>query len=326
MTPIARRDLGVISVTCTAPAKLNLTLAVVGRRSDGYHALHSVMAPLDFGDELTVSAGDGPFDGLEIEGADLPVSADNLVLRGIAAARAEVLAVGGVPAPALDAMLAKRIPVAAGLAGGSSDAAAAIAASIDAWQATISRDRAIAVAASVGSDVPFFFAGGIALVTGRGESVEPLPHLRGPQPAVLLVTPGLRISTPAVFSAYAAGARPLDHARARAVSESLASALRRGLTADGLLARAAELATANDLLPAARVVAPELAAFHDALADLLGRPVGQSGSGPTLWALYESMGEAEAAAHSVEGAIASGDLPFVGSGPAFVVATSVTAG
>ena len=127
-----------------------------------------------------------------------------------------------------------------------------------------------------------------------------------------------------------AGARP-QATRARgagagALRDAPVPALRRGLTADGLLARAAELATANDLLPAARVVAPELAAFHDALADLLGRPVGQSGSGPTLWALYESMGEAEAAAHSVEGAIASGDLPFVGSGPAFVVLTSVTAG
>jgi 4-diphosphocytidyl-2-C-methyl-D-erythritol kinase len=315
------------SITRRAPAKLNLTLAVLGRRDDGYHDLHSVMAPLAFGDDLTVQPGPGTADGLSIDGHDLSAGPDNLVLRAIAAARAEVLGSGAVRrAQTLDATLAKRIPVAAGLGGGSSDAAAAIDAALEAWHATLTRDRATAVAASVGSDVPFFLAHGIALVTGRGEFVEPLPSpLDGPC-GVLLVTPRMAVSTAAVFAAYAAGARPAEPGRALATSEALAAALRRRMTAADLAARAADLATANDLLPGARAVAPELATFHDALAGMLGRPVGQSGSGPTFWALFGSTAEADAAAAAVGRALATGGLTAPGSGVPFVCATTIAAG
>jgi 4-diphosphocytidyl-2-C-methyl-D-erythritol kinase len=306
-----------------APAKLNLTLAVLRRRDDGYHALHSVMAPLALGDELTVEPARGPADTLSIEGSDLPATPDNLVLRAIAAARAEVLAGGRSTAQPLDATLFKRIPVAAGLGGGSSDAAAAVSAALEAWHVTLPQGRSTAVAASVGSDVPFFLAGGIALVTGRGEFVEPLPSIVGDPPAVLLVTPRVAVSTPAVFAAYAGGARHVDSTRARLVSESLVSALRRRLTTADLLARAADLASANDLLPAARAHVPELAALHAGLAKLLGRPVGLSGSGPSLWALYASSAEAEAAERDVRRAMAERILPAVGTGPAFIVATSI---
>jgi 4-diphosphocytidyl-2-C-methyl-D-erythritol kinase len=315
------------SITRRAPAKLNLTLAVLGRRDDGYHALHSVMAPLAFGDDLTVEPGRTSADTLSIDGHDLSAGPDNLVLRAIAAARAEVLGSGAVRrAQALDATLAKRIPVAAGLGGGSSDAAAAIDAALEAWHVTLTRDRATAVASSVGSDVPFFLAGGIALVTGRGEFVEPLPSpLDGP-PAALLVTPRMAVSTASVFAAYAAGARPAGQGRALAASEALAAALRRRMTAADLAARAADLAAANDLLPGARAVAPELARFHDELAGMLGRPVGQSGSGPTLWAVYETPAEAEAAASAVERALATGRLTSPGSGDPFVCATTIAVG
>jgi 4-diphosphocytidyl-2-C-methyl-D-erythritol kinase len=317
----------VYSITRRAPAKLNLTLGVLGRRDDGYHSLHSIMAPLAFGDELTIEPGRGAADTLSIDGHDLSAGPDNLVLRAIAAARAEVIGCGAIhAAQTLDATLAKRVPVAAGLGGGSSDAAAAIDAALEAWHATLTRARATAVAASVGSDVPFFLARGIALVTGRGEFVEPLPSpLDGP-PASLLVTPRMAVSTAAVFAAYAAGARPAGQGRALAASEALASALRRRMTAAELVARAADLAAANDLLPGARAVAPELATFHDALAGVLGCPVGQSGSGPTLWALYGSTAEAEAAAALVERALATGRLAAPGSGEPFICATTIAAG
>ena len=173
-----------------APAKLNLTLAVTGRRDDGFHSLHSVMVPLTLSDALTVSAAPSGAvaDSLRIFGLSLSAVPENLVLRAIAATRAAVMQ--GVPGtavetPRLAARLSKRIPVAAGLGGGSSDAAAAMNAALAIWNATLTPAQATAVAASLGSDVPFFLARGAALITGRGEFVEPLPQVLGePEPAV----------------------------------------------------------------------------------------------------------------------------------------------
>jgi 4-diphosphocytidyl-2-C-methyl-D-erythritol kinase len=122
-----------------APAKLNLTLAVGVRRPDGFHDLHSVMVPLALADRLAVAPALGAGDTLHVSGDDAPPRPDDLVLRGIAAARlAARRAVGpGAELFALAARLEKRIPVAAGLAGGSSDAAAAIAAALEAWNVAL---------------------------------------------------------------------------------------------------------------------------------------------------------------------------------------------
>jgi 4-diphosphocytidyl-2-C-methyl-D-erythritol kinase len=322
---------GRLHVVRYAPAKLNLTLAVVGRRDDGYHSLHSIMVPLTLGDALTVSTAPAgaTHDSLRISGLPLSVRPDNLVLRAIAATRVAVgqSSPGAVETPPLAARLIKRIPMAAGLGGGSSDAAAAMNAALAVWNATLSPAQATAVAASLGSDVPFFLACGVALVTGRGEFVEQLPELQGEPPAVLLVTPRRSISTAAAFDAYGAGARPQPPAgsqpSALAVSENLAAAMRSGLAASGLLELAEELAGANDLLPAAQSVAPDLPNFMRALRKLLGRPVGQSGSGPSFWALYPSLPEARKAARIVRLGVLDGRLPAVGTGEAFVAATSI---
>ena len=137
MTDPTRRLTPVVRL---APAKLNLTLAIVGRRSDGFHALHSVMVPLALADRLSLailSAGD---DTLHVTGFDPGPPETNLVLRAIAGAR-EALRGSGAATPPLAARLDKQIPVAAGLAGGSSDAAAAIDAALDAWDAELSPDR-----------------------------------------------------------------------------------------------------------------------------------------------------------------------------------------
>ena len=315
----------------SAPAKLNLTLAIVGRREDGFHALHSVMATLALSDTVALAAAPGPGDTLRISGLPLAATPDNLVLRALAATRAAVRAgasatgasAAGAPdaAPPLAARLTKRIPVAAGLGGGSSDAAATIAAALEAWGAALPEEAAAALAASLGSDVPFFFAGGVALVTGRGEFVEPLPAIRGAAPAVLLVTPRLPVSTAAVYAAYAGGARPAIPAKA--TSERLAADLRAGLTAAALLESAEELAAANDLLPAALSVAPQLAGFYAALGRILSRPVGQSGSGPTAWVLYPSPAAARRAAALVRLGIGDGRVPPIGEGAPLVVATAL---
>ncbi len=309
-----------------APAKLNLTLAVVGRRSDGYHALHSVMVPLALSDRLSVATAAGTADTLHVTGRDAGPAGDNLVLRAIAETRSAVgggwAGPGGPPA-ALAARLEKRIPVAAGLGGGSSDAAAALDAAIEAWGAELGDDERLRVAARLGSDVPFFLAGGAALVEGRGETVTPLAGLRGGSVGVLLVTPAISVSTPDAFDAFAAGIRPSDPGASHAASQHLAAELRGGMTAASLLARASVLASANDLLPAALVLVPELLGFRRALVRLLRRPVGQSGSGPTCVVLYPSLGEASAAADAVRAAIVDGRVPSIGAGAPTLEATAM---
>jgi len=231
---------------------------------------------------------------------------------------------GQGPPPPLAARVDKRLPVAAGLAGGSSDAAAALDAALEAWGADLGGEGRRRVAAELGSDVPFFLAGGPALVEGRGERVTPLPWLRGaaPAPGLLLVTPAVPVSTPDGFAAYAAGIRGIGGA-ARLASEHLASELRSGLSAHDLLVRASVLASANDLQPAADAVVPELVPFRRALRRITGRPVGLSGSGPTHWALYPSLAEAEAAADAVRTAIDEGAIPRPGSADPFVAATTI---
>ncbi len=316
-----------------APAKVNLTLAVLGSRPDGFHDLHSVFVPLDLADRLSVAVlPPGAQDTLHVDGFDPGPPGDNLVLRAIRAAREAARPEWGHPGPPppLAARLEKRIPVAAGLAGGSSDAAAALDAALAAWGVVLDPATRHRVAAALGSDVPFFAVGGPALIEGRGERLTPLRWLRDAdgthdRPGLLLVTPSCGVSTPAAYRAWDQGARAAGGA-ARLASTHLADELRRGvLGVADLLARASVLASANDLGPAAAVVEPGLVPFKRGLLRLLGRPVGISGSGPTHFALYPSYAEASAAADTVRAAIASGDLVAPGPREPFVAAARILA-
>lgn len=313
-----------------APAKVNLTLAVLGTRPDGFHDLHSVMVPLDLADRLSVSMlPPGGADTLHVEGFDPGPHADNLVLRAIAAARLAAHPAWGRPdpPPPLAARLEKRIPVAAGLAGGSSDAAAALEAALEAWGVELDATDRHRLAAGLGSDVPFFLAGGPALVEGRGERITPLAWLRDgddrhDRPGLLVVTPAVAVSTPAAFAAWDAGAR-LGGGTARMASAHLAEELRSGLRLADLMARASVLAAANDLAPAAAVLEPGLIPFRRSLMRLLARPIGVSGSGPTHWALYPSIDEAAAAADRLRGAVSDGELGGPGGRPPFIAAARI---
>lgn len=318
----------VTPVVRLAPAKLNLTLAVVGRRPDGYHALHSVMAPLELADRLTIAVDPSPraADSLHVDGFDAGPGWDNLVLRAIAAVRGALRGRLGAEPPALAVRLDKRIPVAAGLAGGSSDAAATIDGALEAWSATgeVGDAERVDLAASIGSDVPFFLAGRPALVEGRGERVTPLHGLRlgraDAVPGLVLVTPAVAAHTAAVFAAWSAGAMGQPGVALRS-SEHFASEFGSGLSPGQLVERAGVLAAANDLLPAAATVVDGLVPLRRALMRLLGRPIGLSGSGPTLWALYPSWDEADVAAAAVRAAVETGFVAAPGDGPPFVTAT-----
>ena len=186
------------SVTVPAPAKVNLTLEVLGRRGDGYHDLASVMVAVDLADEVTVEEAQD----LSIE-CDVPSLAgpDNLALRAAARLRDEVGRTDGARV-----RLAKRIPVAAGLGGGSSDAAAVLIGLSRLWRTGMTAGDLAPVAAELGSDVPFFLHGGTAMVQGRGEIVRPLPGADVRH--VLILSPDIRLErkTAAMFGLLAGSA------------------------------------------------------------------------------------------------------------------------
>ena len=263
-----------------APAKLNLVLRVGARRPEGLHPLCSLFASIDLCDELEIAERGGGDDVVRCEG----VSGENLAARALTMFRERA----GLPA--MELTIRKRIPVAAGLGGGSADAAAALrlANRIAGWPLDVSELRELA--AGLGADVPSQVEPRHALVQGIGEQVEPidLPPLH----AVLVpATPGL--STADVYAEHDRLARdpdPLDPAPLRALAS----------------ASPAELAAAlrNDLEPAALSLRPELA---DTLAALraAGAPAAAvSGSGPTCFALFETRGAAEEAAAAIDGALA----------------------
>jgi 4-diphosphocytidyl-2-C-methyl-D-erythritol kinase len=167
-----------------APAKINWTLEVVHIRPDGYHELRSVLQTLDLHDTVTLTAADEI--SLEISG-DAGMLADdppelNLACRAAAALRRRIGYAGGVRIE-----LEKRVPVAAGLGGGSSDAAAVLRGLNVLWDAAQSDANLIEIAGEIGSDPPFFILGGTAIVTGRGDHVEPLHDALAP--GILLATP-----------------------------------------------------------------------------------------------------------------------------------------
>ena len=184
-------------VTCEAPAKLNLYLHVTGRRSDGYHLLDTLIAFTEFGDTLSVQRSETL--SLEITGpfatAIVGPAEDNLILR---AARMLADAAGRTAEARIS--LTKRIPVAAGLGGGSSDAAAVLKALIRFWQVDIERIDVAKMAISLGADVPVCIARRASFVTGVGEQIDRSPRL--PVTGVLLVNPNEALLTEDAFAAF----------------------------------------------------------------------------------------------------------------------------
>jgi 4-diphosphocytidyl-2-C-methyl-D-erythritol kinase len=162
------------TIVARAHAKVNLDLRVLGRRPDGYHELRTVFQSLALHDTVTVRRTPGPF-RLESDAPGLPCDRSNLVWR---AASALWLAAGRRGEPCdLAVHLRKRIPMQAGLGGGSSDAAATLVALQAFWRVDLPLPDLVRIAAALGSDVPFFLVGGTALGLGRGEQVYPLPDI-----------------------------------------------------------------------------------------------------------------------------------------------------
>jgi 4-diphosphocytidyl-2-C-methyl-D-erythritol kinase len=304
-------DLAIVTgVTVRVPAKLNLQLAVGPPRADGYHGLVTVFHAVSLFDEVTAeSAGR---DGVSVsgEGADrVPCDQDNLALRAVAALRA---AVGGRAARAagVHVTIAKRIPVAAGLAGGSADAAAALVACNELWGSGLGQQQLVEVAAKVGSDVAFALLGGTAVGRGRGERLTPALAPATAYHWVLAFADGY-LSTPEVYATLdrlRSGARggpggaPGDGPGHRPgpaepdLDAALMSALRSGD------ARLVGRTLSNDLQQAALSLFPPLRKTLSAGLELGALGALVAGSGPTCVFLAASADRALDLAASLSGA------------------------
>lgn len=259
-----------------APAKLNLDLLVTGRRADGYHLLDSFVTFLDQGDRLSLApAAALRLDVVGATAADLPVGEENIVLR---AARGLAALAGHPPAAAI--ILDKRLPVAAGIGGGSADAAATLRGLCRLWRVAPPPEALAELALGLGADVPVCLAGQPARMQGIGERIEPctLPALD-----LVLVNPRLPLATAAVFKA-------LDRSRC-------------GPRPSGPAPATAWRASRNDLEPAARALLPAIDAALAALAAAPGCTLARmSGSGPTCFGLFPDRSAALAAATALQAA------------------------
>lgn len=294
-----------MTFSARSPAKVNLTLEVGAPRDDGFHPLRSVFLRIGLSDRLTVREWDGERDRLTVSGPVACPVEGNLVLRAASLLRQRA----GLPLPPLEWELEKHIPLGGGLAGGSADAATALALAATCWGVGLSAELRLELAAAVGSDVPFFTSGApAALVEGRGEQVRPLPAPAG-RPGILLITPPFEVSTAAAFARLDTLAGERDRPDP---TDELAAGLEAGLDPDDLVGWAERLRDANDLWPAAALLEPALGDVRGALESGSGRAWLMSGSGSSLFSFYPSPDEAAEAgrrlAADLSGALARARL------------------
>lgn len=263
-----------------APAKVNLYLHVTGRRADGYHLLDSLVVFTALSDELELSLADGM--SLSVRGAFAENTGpldDNLVLR---AARA--LAGAAKVDMGMAAVLTKNIPAAAGLGGGSADAAAALRGLMRLWEIPPDAVDLPALALELGADIPVCLAARPSFVGGVGEKIEAAPAL--PAAGLLLVNPGVALATPSVFTGRRGGFLPpgrFDESPASAVV--LAAMLRE---------------RENDLTGAAISLAPVISNVLDALESVPGCHLARmTGSGATCFGLFDDESAAASAAGEI---------------------------
>jgi 4-diphosphocytidyl-2-C-methyl-D-erythritol kinase len=272
-----------------APAKLNLHLRVAPPDGSGFHPLMSWMCTIGLFDTLTIEPADTTGVSLTCDDPSLPCDQTNLVMRAALAMQGEALR--DHPGTRIGATmhLQKRIPSGAGLGGGSSDAARTLLALNRMWKLNWPVSRLARIAETLGSDVPFFLHGSSSICTGRGELVQ---RIAPPRPRwAVVVLPDYALPTPAVY-------RKFDELRigsAEAVGSRPPFEQWTELTGSVLLER-----LVNDLEPAAFAICPQLRQLREQAGQCAGRPVRMTGSGSTLFTLFDETSEAKSAAAHIE--------------------------
>jgi 4-diphosphocytidyl-2-C-methyl-D-erythritol kinase len=270
------------AVRVWTPAKVNLFLEVLARRADGYHELTTLMLAVSLYDTLEFKEEPSGATALHCDHPSLSTGPDNLIRRAVELLRRESGRSDGVAI-----RLWKRIPMQAGLAGGSSDAAATLAGLNRLWRLGWDRERLARLGAQLGSDVSFFFAAPAAWCTGRGERIEPLRL--GRRLDLVLVSPPVGLSTAEVFRGVTVPAEPRS-----------GLAVREAATAGDVSELGRQLH--NRLQPAAERLCPDVSGLVARLAGL--GPAGQlmTGSGSTVFALCRDPGEASTLARALNSA------------------------
>jgi 4-diphosphocytidyl-2-C-methyl-D-erythritol kinase len=257
-------------VTVQAPAKINLGLYVLGKRPDGYHEIESVLQMVSLYDDLIIEEGEK---GIQVlaDHESLPAVKENLVYRA-----AELLSREGSKSPSIRIRLVKRIPVAAGLGGGSSDAAATLLGLNRLWGLHYSREHLMEIGCTLGMDVPFFLSTSTALARGRGEILEPLSP---PSPPiwVLLINPGVEVSTEWVYQGLNLGLT-IENKHISIRKFSLSAVRGAGLE--------------NDLERVTVMEYPMLQEIKETLKKWGAEVALMTGSGPTLFGLFPDRGRA----------------------------------
>jgi 4-diphosphocytidyl-2-C-methyl-D-erythritol kinase len=268
---------GIVLAT-RSPAKINWTLRVLARRPDGFHEIESLVSAVTLHDELTFECRSGSAIEIRCDQTQIPTDERNLIAR--AALR---LGECAGRSPGITCRLTKQIPVGGGLGGGSSNAAATFLALNRLWDLNWPVDRLEPLAAELGSDVPFFLAGGSAVMSGRGERIRPVRL--GWHGWVVLLIPGFGISTADVYRAWRPDDTPVSD------SECLAhGTLEQEETPDAV---AWMQRTGNMLETPAMRVCPALGGVLEGAARLADRPVRMSGSGSTLFTAFDTREEAD---------------------------------
>jgi 4-diphosphocytidyl-2-C-methyl-D-erythritol kinase len=259
------------SLSIEAPAKINLNLNLLGRRPDGYHDLASVLQSVSLSDTLTLTSSREGI-ALEVEGDAIPSDSSNLVWKAAEALRGRGAERGGARIH-----LRKRIPVGAGLGGGSSDAAATLVGLNLLWGLNLSPEVLISLAPGLGADVAYFLVGGTALVTGRGEEVLSLPDL--PACDLLIVLPGEPISTSSIYAQVDVPLTPSGKAD---------SMMRFSLSPTGGLEE--WVGAGNDLEPIALRFCPAIGTIKEDLRSAGSFAVAMTGSGSGVFGAFHDRG------------------------------------
>ena len=269
-----------IPLILAAPAKINLTLEVLAKRSDGYHEVRMLMAGVSLVDAISFEPADRL--SLTCDRPELDCSQTNLVMRAALALRK---ALGREPGAKIH--ITKRIPLGGGLAGGSADAAATLKGLNLLWSGGLGDEELRRIAATLGSDIPFCLESGWAQATGRGEKLEKLPVRR--KLHFVLANPGFEVSTKWAYSSLARlhpGRKNLSRAAYDAIQNQDLDALK--------------LTAINDLEPVTALRHPEIGQLEQALlaeGALLSR---MSGSGPTVWGLFQDAASAKKACQVIK--------------------------
>jgi 4-diphosphocytidyl-2-C-methyl-D-erythritol kinase len=272
------------AVRVRAHAKINLDLRVLGTRSDGFHELRTVFQAIDLHDTVECVAREGPF-AIECDVAGVPLDRANLVWRAAETLWRSARRTGGLRDVLI--RLTKRIPLQAGLGGGSADAAATLLGLVKLWKLPVRTSQLTDLAATLGSDVPFFLSGGTALGLGRGDEVYPLADL--PRHWIVLLVPGFGVSSADAYRWY-------DNER-----EVAGGATRREAqyVPGPWPSRAAQMI--NDLeTPIARHH-PEIDQMRSALRRSGALAAAMTGSGSTVFGLFQRRRDATAAVGRLAG-------------------------